>query len=248
MKVIGVIPARWGSTRFPGKSLALLCGKPMVQRVVERAQQAQRLSTVMVATDDERIREAVEAFGGQVVLTRGDHPSGTDRIAEAACGMDADLILNLQGDEPLVDPSLIDKLVSTMDADAAWDMGTAATPIETETDLQDPSIVKVVWGCDHRALYFSRSPIPFVRDAAMRGVVQHWRHLGIYAYRSAFLRRLVATSPSVLEEAEKLEQLRALHLGARMVVMETEDRGIGVDTPEDVERVERLIQEMERHE
>jgi 3-deoxy-manno-octulosonate cytidylyltransferase (CMP-KDO synthetase) len=241
MKAVGVIPARWGSTRLPGKSLVPLCGKPMVQWVVERAQHAKLLSEVIVATDDERIIAAVEAFGGRAVMTRSDHPSGTDRIAEATCEIDADLVVNIQGDEPLVAPELIDDLVLAMDSDPTWDMGTAAALIEHESDLNDPSVVKVVWAEDHAALYFSRSVIPFVRDQEMQGNVQHWRHLGLYAYRREFLQRMVSAPPCVLEEVEKLEQLRALHLGARMIVMETVDHGIGVDTPADVERAEQLI-------
>ncbi len=244
MKAIGIIPARWASTRLPGKSLVPLGGKPMIQHVVERARLATSLSAVIVATDDERIALAVRGFGGEAVMTCPDHPSGTDRIAEAACGMQADLIVNIQGDEPLLDPVLIDRLAACMAADEAWDMGTAAAPIVSAADLATPSVVKVVWGRQHQALYFSRSVIPHIRDredAAMRGL--HWRHLGLYAYRPAFLARLVAAPPCALEKAEKLEQLRALYLGARMVVMETADTGIGVDTPADVERVERILKE-----
>lgn len=245
MNVIGIIPARWASTRLPGKSLVPLCGRPMIQRVVERARAASSLSAVLVATDDERIAAVVRGFGGRVVMTRPEHPSGTDRIAEAAVGSGADLIVNIQGDEPLLDPALIDRLVARMVAEADWDMGTAATPITSAADLASSSIVKVVWGERHQALYFSRAVIPFIRDPAEAGLTEglYWRHLGVYAYRAAFLRRLVAAPPCSLEQAEKLEQLRALHLGARMVVLETAEAGIGVDTPADVERVERLIRE-----
>jgi 3-deoxy-manno-octulosonate cytidylyltransferase (CMP-KDO synthetase) len=244
MNVIGIIPARWASTRLPGKSLVPLCGRPMIQRVVERARAAVSLSSVLVATDDERIAAVVRGFGGEVAMTRPEHPSGTDRIAEAAGGTAADLIVNIQGDEPLLDPALIDRLVARMEEDPVWDMGTAAAPITSAADLASPSVVKVVWGARHQALYFSRSVIPFIRDREEPGMeVTYWRHLGIYAYRAAFLRRLVAAPPCGLEMAEKLEQLRALHLGARMVVIETTDTGIGVDTPADVERVERLIRE-----
>lgn len=248
MNVIGIIPARWASTRLPGKSLVQLCGRPMIQRVVERAQAATTLSAVLVATDDMRIAEAVRGFGGNAVMTKPDHPSGTDRIAEAAAGIDADLVVNIQGDEPLLEPSLIDRLVRQMQADATWDMGTAAAPIHCEEDLASSSVVKVVWGEQHQALYFSRSLIPCVRDredAGMEGL--YWRHLGLYAYRTAFLRRLVAAPPCKLEKAEKLEQLRALYMGARMVVIETTDTGVGVDTPADVVRVERMIREMEQN-
>ena len=181
-------------------------------------------------------------------MTRADHPSGTDRIAEAIGRREADLVVNIQGDEPLLDPALIDRLVTRMGEDEAWDMGTAAAPITNEADRRNASVVKVVWGAHHQALYFSRSLIPFVRDADESGTKGlYWRHLGLYAYRTAFLRELVATPPCLLEQAEKLEQLRALHLGARMVVIETAETGIGVDTPADVQRVETLIREMEKH-
>ncbi len=242
-KVLAVIPARWASTRLPGKSLIPICGKPLVQWVLESVQRASRVSDIVVATDDERIMRAVAAAGGRAVMTRADHPSGTDRVAEAACGLAADLVINVQGDEPLVDPGLIDRLAEHMAARDEWDMATAATPIRDPEDLTQPSVVKVVWDAEHRALYFSRSLIPHVRDAEMQGQVTHWRHLGIYAYRRPFLDRLVRTPPSPLELAERLEQLRALHIGGRMVVVETEDRGIGVDTPADVARVERLIRD-----
>jgi len=241
MKVIGVIPARWASTRLPGKSLVELCGKPMIQHVVERAQEVRALDSVVVATDDRRILEAVEGFGGAAVMTREDHPSGTDRIAEAACGLDADLIVNIQGDEPLLNPAMVDELVALMKSDDSWDMGTAATLIDNDQDLNDPAVVKVVFDARQRAMYFSRSVIPFVRDPEAGGAVRHWRHLGIYAYRADFLQKMVAEPPCALELAEKLEQLRALHLGARMVVLETEDKGIGVDTAADVARAEDLI-------
>jgi 3-deoxy-manno-octulosonate cytidylyltransferase (CMP-KDO synthetase) len=248
MDVIGVIPARWASTRLPGKSLVSLCGKPMIQRVVERALLASSLSSVIVATDDERIAGVVRGFGGEAVMTRPDHPSGTDRIAEAIGSRTADLVVNIQGDEPLLDPALIDRLVGQMLAEPDWDMGTAAAPITDEADRLNPSVVKVVWGGRHQALYFSRSLIPFIRDASDAGMSGlYWRHLGLYAYRAGFLRKLVSTPPCALEQAEKLEQLRALHLGGRMVVIETAETGIGVDTPADVARVEKMIRDMENH-
>ncbi len=243
MNVLAVIPSRWGSTRLPGKSLLPICGKPLVQWVLESVGKARLVRDVVVATDDERIVRAVVAAGGRAVMTRSDHPSGTDRVAEAACGFDADVVINVQGDEPLVDPALIDRLAERMMTTADWDMATAATRIRDERDLVASSVVKVVWDADHRAMYFSRSSIPYVRDDAMRGRVTHWRHVGIYAYRRAFLERLVRTPPCLLEEAERLEQLRALHIGGRIGVIETDDRGIGVDTPDDVARVERLIRE-----
>jgi 3-deoxy-manno-octulosonate cytidylyltransferase (CMP-KDO synthetase) len=213
----------------------------MIQWVVERAREVKSLSRVVVATDDRRIADVVEAFGTEAVMTRVDHPSGTDRIAEAVQGLPADLVVNIQGDEPMLNPAMVDDLVGLMVADAGWDMGTAATPIVSEDDLNDPGVVKVVWDASHRALYFSRSVIPFVRDASMQAEVQHWRHLGIYVYRSEFLHKMVASKPCALEKSEKLEQLRALHLGARMVVLETDDSGIGVDTAADVARAEQLM-------
>jgi 3-deoxy-manno-octulosonate cytidylyltransferase (CMP-KDO synthetase) len=238
-RVLGLIPARWGSTRFPGKSLAPICGKPLVQWVYERARQARRLAEVWVATDDERIRRAVENFGGRAVMTRPDHPSGTDRIAEAARGWAGDILVNVQGDEPLIDPRLIDEAAGALEADPSWDMATAAAPIRDAADTANPSVVKVVWAQDGRALYFSRAAIPFVREAGHP--VTHYRHIGLYAYRRAFLDQLVAAPPCPLEEAEKLEQLRALHLGARMMVLVTAEIGPGVDSPEDVTRAETAL-------
>ena len=229
-----------GSTRFPGKSLAPLCGKPLVLWVLERARQARRLAEIIVATDDERIRDAVRQAGGAAVMTRPDHPSGTDRVAEAVAGREAEVVINVQGDEPLVDPALIDRLAEVMVRERQWDMATAAAPLMDEEEWARPAVVKVVWDAAGRALYFSRAVIPFVRGARPAGL-RYWRHLGLYAYRRAFLERLVAAPPCVLEQAEQLEQLRALHLGARIKVLETVDVGPGVDTPEDVARVEAAL-------
>jgi len=243
--VLGVIPARWGSTRFPGKSLALIAGKPLIQWVIERCRQAKVLSGILVATDDDRIRDAVTALGVDVVMTRADHPSGTDRIAEAVQGRKADVIVNIQGDEPLIDPSLIDQVGSTLAETDEWDMVTAATAITDEADITNPSVVKVVWDQTGRALYFSRATIPFIREkdtGPARNESLYWRHIGIYGYRRSFLERLVLEPPCALEEAEKLEQLRALYLGCRMKVIPTEDVGIGVDEPEDVKKVEAMME------
>ena len=241
--IIGVIPARWGSTRFPGKILFPILGKPLLQWVVERARQASALDRLLVATDDERIRAAARSFGAEVVMTSPDHPSGTDRIAEAVRGCAANVVINIQGDEPLIDPGLIDELGRTLSSDPQWDMATAAAPIRAARDLAAASVVKVVRARDGAALYFSRATIPFVRDAAAGTVPAglHWRHIGIYAYRRTFLERLVQEPPCVLEQTEKLEQLRALWLGCRMKVLETGDVGLGVDTPEDVERAEQAL-------
>ncbi|MCX7007755.1 MAG: 3-deoxy-manno-octulosonate cytidylyltransferase [Kiritimatiellaeota bacterium] len=238
--IIGVIPSRWGSTRFPGKSLHPILGKPLLQWVVERARQAKALDRLLVATDDERIRAAALKFGAEVAMTSPDHPSGTDRIAEAVRGLTADVVINIQGDEPLIDPALIDELGRTLASDQRWDMATACAPIRTEHELTAPSVVKVVRAADGAALYFSRATIPFVRDGGAPAGL-HWRHIGIYAYRRTFLERLVKEPPCVLEQTEKLEQLRALWLGCRMKVLETNDVGLGVDTPEDVSRAEQAL-------
>ncbi len=245
MKVIGVIPARWGSTRFPGKSLAPLCGKPLIQWVVERCRGTRKLNAILVATDDERIRRAVQPLGIRVVMTRSDHPSGTDRVAEAAQGLGADLVANIQGDEPLIDPGLIDRLVADMIAESRWDLATAAAPLTAGAD--QPAVCKVVFDRAGRALYFSRCPIPFIRERGFQaGGQTHWRHIGIYVYRAAFLERLVAEPPCLLERAECLEQLRALDLGAQIKVLQTGEAGIGVDLPEDVPKVEALLARMGR--
>lgn len=244
MRVVGVIPSRWGSTRLPGKSLLPICGKPLVQHVVERARACKELDALLVATDDQRIADAVASFGGDAVMTRADHPSGTDRIAEAVADIDADLIVNIQGDEPLLQASLLDRLVREMRSQT-WDMGTAAAPIRDEGTLESPSVVKVIFDANHAALYFSRAVIPFNRDGALYweadGKPIYWRHIGIYAYRRTFLQRMVAAPPCEAEKMEKLEQLRALHLGCRMFVVETDEQSIGVDTQADLELVERLM-------
>lgn len=241
MRVIGVIPSRWGSTRFPGKSLYPICGKPLVQWVVEAVKRARLLDEVVVATDDVRIAEAVSGFVN-VAMTRADHPSGTDRVAEAAQPGDDDIVINIQGDEPLIDPELIDALALRMKEDDGWAMATAACPIRSMRDLEARTVVKVVLARDGGALYFSRLPIPCRRDGEPElASGLYLRHLGIYAYRGAFLKRLVGEPPCALERTECLEQLRALHMGGRIAVIQTEDQGVGVDTPEDVEAVEVVI-------
>lgn len=248
MSVAIIIPARFGSTRLPGKPLLPLCGKPLLQWVWERARLSARAARVRVATDDNRIFRAVLGWGGEAVMTRPDHPSGTDRIAEAAQDLEAEVIINVQGDEPLIDPALIDALADTMLNGSQWDMATAASPLRSAQELRNPAVVKVVTALDGTALYFSREPIPHVRDASTdeeilaRGL--HRRHIGIYAYRRDFLARLVATPPAALELAEKLEQLRALAIGARVRVLETEHAGLGVDTPEDIPRAEAAIRRL----
>jgi len=246
-RIVGIIPSRWGSTRFPGKSLALISGKPMIQWVVERVKQAKKLSAVIVATDDARIAECVHSLGipdVQVAMTRADHPTGTDRIAEAVQGLEADAVLNVQGDEPLIDPKLIDELADVI-ASGEWDMATAATPIDDDEQINDPSVVKALFNRHGQALYFSRSTIPHIREpegVPMDGI--YWRHIGIYAYQRDYLLKLVAEPPCALENLEKLEQLRALDMGCRMKVIKTQDFGIGVDTPEDIAKAEALLKKL----
>ena len=243
MKTIGVIPSRWGSSRFPGKPLVQLCGKPLVVWVVEAARRAKLLDDVIVATDDDRIADAVRAHGAKAVMTPSELPSGTDRIACAAGDFaDEDILVNIQGDEPLISPELIDALVGRMRDDLKWDMATAVVPVETLDDLYAKSVVKVVLDRDDGALYFSRLPIPCNRDAeADLASGLYVRHLGIYAYRGAFLRKFVAEAPCALEQTEKLEQLRALWMGGKIAVIRTQEKGVGVDTPEDAVRVEKLL-------
>ena len=243
MKVVGIIPSRYGSSRFPGKPLALICGKPLVTWVVEAVRKAKSLDDVIVATDDARIAATVENYGGRAVMTPSELPSGTDRIACAAGDFaDDDILVNIQGDEPLIAPELIDALVARMREGDKWQMATAVTPIRRREDLDAKTVVKVVLDRDDGALYFSRLPIPCDRDHApdlSSGL--YVRHLGIYAYRGSFLKKYVSEKPCRLEMTEKLEQLRALWMGARIAVIRTEDEGVGVDTPEDAVRIEALM-------
>ena len=244
MKTLGVIPSRYGSTRFPGKSLAPICGKPLVRWVAEACLRAKTLDEVIVATDDERIAAAVEGTGARAVMTPSALPSGTDRVAAAANAAPDDVVVNIQGDEPLIDPALIDRVASVLRDDPALAMSTACAPIRSADELAAPTVVKVVLAANGDALYFSRLPIPFRRDGApdlSSGLYR--RHIGIYGYRGAFLREFVAAPPCPLEKCESLEQLRALHLGARIRVVETDELGIGVDRPEDVATVEALIRQ-----
>lgn len=248
MRAIGLIPARLQSTRLPQKLLLADTGKPIIQYTWERASSARSLSEVIVATDSTEIADAVRKFGGRVELT-GDHPSGTDRIAEVTrrCCGDAGVLVNIQGDEPEIDPEQIDLLVDALSGDQSAEMATLATPITSPAMLNDPARTKVVVAADGRALYFSRSPIPHCRDGNIQEVMQHdnpWLlHLGIYAYRRDYLLRLTKLSPSRLERLEKLEQLRALEDGATIRVALVEHPAVGIDTPEDYSRfVERVRQ------
>ncbi len=235
-----VIPSRYGSTRFPGKPLANLGGKPMIQWVYEKSK-ASKADAVIVATDDERIKQAVEAFGGTVAMTSPDHPSGTDRIREAVQGTDYDLIINVQGDEPLIPTSVIDELITRMQEQPELEMGTVAVPRPRAEIANDPNRVKVVFGADHLALYFSRAPIPFLREGGDEA--QTYLHWGIYAYRRSTLERFVTLPPGRLENCEKLEQLRAMENGIRIYVLESNLESIGIDTPEDLAMAELRIKE-----
>jgi 3-deoxy-manno-octulosonate cytidylyltransferase (CMP-KDO synthetase) len=244
VKVVALIPARYGSTRFPGKPLALLRGKPMIQHVYEQTLQVRGLDRVLVATDDERIAYAVTAFDGEVVMTRSDHPTGTDRLAEVAAGLTAEIIINVQGDLPFFPPTMVeDALVAlTRAADAV--MSTVKTPITTPAEWYNPNVVKVVTDRNGYALYFSRSPIPFYRDqSGIRGQkdMLGYRHIGLYVYRRDFLLTFTRLPPTPLEEAEKLEQLRALEWGYRIAVSETAQPTVEVDTPEDLQRAEETM-------
>jgi len=235
LPVVAIIPARYGSTRLPGKPLSDIHGKPMIQRVYEGVRGARLVDTVLVATDDERIAEAVRSFGGEAAMTRADHASGTDRVAEVAAGLDAELILNVQGDEPELESAAIERLVAMMEGDPQAGIGTLACPFAEGSDPTNPNAVKVVVDRRGRALYFSRSLIPFPRETA--GRVQQppaWLlHLGIYAYRRATLLELCRLPRTPLEETEKLEQLRFLESGYSIAVGIVEKAAIGIDTPED---------------
>lgn len=244
--VVVVIPARWGSTRFPGKSLHLIAGRPLVQHVWERCCRARAIQHVIIATDDQRIQHVAEAFGAEVVMTSPDHETGTDRIAEVATLLQKKRsaspishFINVQGDEPLIDPQLVNRLAQTLLKDPSIEMITAATPLVEDIHRNDPNIVKVVLNRQGNALYFSRSMIPFHRDVHdPASAVTPLLHLGIYGFRRDILKKIVRLRPSPLECCEKLEQLRALEHGITIRVVTTTHRALGVDTPEDAWRIE----------
>ncbi|MFZ6016985.1 MAG: 3-deoxy-manno-octulosonate cytidylyltransferase [Nitrospirota bacterium] len=240
MTAIVIIPARYDSTRFPGKLLCLLKGRPVIQHVYENSKLAHLADDVIVATDSETIFERVLSFGGKAVMTDKAHPSGTDRIAEVAASMDYDIIVNVQGDEPLIQPEMIDDVITLLD-DKRASIGTLARKVEDSKEVTDPNVVKVVFDKDGFALYFSRSAIPYhARHSSL--VTRHcYKHIGIYSYRRKVLIALAKMKPTELERIEKLEQLRALENGFRIKVKETFHETIGVDTPEDLERVERCL-------
>ena len=245
MKVLGIIPARFASTRFPGKPLHLIAGKSLIERVVEQCRRARSLAEVIVATDDERIAAVARRFC-RVEMTRADHPSGSDRIAEVAARCECDAVVNIQGDEPLIDPAVIDAVAGAL-ADA--EMSTAATALRGAGEYDNANVVKVVVSAAGRALYFSRRTIPYLRDAASRPVDEQLaafpflKHLGIYGYRRATLLRLVRFPVSPLELAERLEQLRALENDIPIAVVKVDYDSVGVDVPGDVARVERLLEQ-----
>lgn len=234
-RVVALIPARYESTRLPGKPLALIDGKPMIQHVFERTCAVDVVDQVLVATDDGRIADAVRAFGGEVAMTSPGHQSGTDRIAEVARDLDAEIVVNVQGDLPFLEPAMVQAAVALMHADTILPMATLKVPIRDEAEMTNPNAVKVVTDRDGFALYFSRSPLPYWRAAASGGILGY-KHLGLYAYRRDFLLRFARLAPTPLERAEKLEQLRALEWGFRIKVAETSGAGIEVDTPQDLER------------
>lgn len=238
MNAICVIPARYASTRLPGKPLREICGVPMICRVYERAKLSKTVAEVLVATDDERIFAAVEKFSGRAIMTRADHKTGTDRLAEVAEKFpDVDVIVNVQGDEPLIDAALIDELVSEFVGDENLQMATVAVELKDAAEIQNPNNVKVVFDKNHDALYFSRSQIPYPRNS---GVAKTFKHIGIYAYRRDFLLAYAKMQPTPLEQAESLEQLRALENGFKIRVIESNCEFVGVDTEEDLARVNEI--------
>jgi len=241
MAVLAVIPARYASSRLPGKPLAAIAGKPMIQHVVERVRQAQRVSRVIVATDDHRIVEAVEAFGGEATLTRSDHRTGTDRVAEVAAHIPAEIYVNVQGDEPLIDPATVDAVVEAIQEDSEVQIATPCTGISRRDDIMDPNVTKVVRDFDGNALYFSHAPIPWVRDTGDAVSARHWKHIGLYGFRREAILEIATLPPGELEALEKLEQLRWLENGMRIRVVETDYDAVSVDVPGDILRVEALL-------
>ena len=243
MNIAGIIPARYGSSRFPGKPLELLAGKPLIEHVADRCRLAKRLSEVIVATDDQRIADVAARFC-RVEMTRADHPSGSDRVAEVAKRCEFDAIVNVQGDEPMIDPGVIDRVAALLDDN---EMSTAAVPIVDTAEHDNPNAVKVVVNAAGQALYFSRHTIPYLRDAAdapseeQLAAFPFLKHLGIYGYRREILLRLVAQPVSPLEQAEKLEQLRALENGISIAVAVVDHDSVGIDTPEDLQRVHEIL-------
>lgn len=240
-RVVIVIPARYGSVRLPGKPLLSLAGRPMIERVYERAKQAKMAGRVIVATDDQRIVKAVEEFGGEARMTRTDHRTGTERIAEVAAHTEGDVFVNVQGDEPLLDPAAVDTAVNTLLEEPAAAIATVAVPIRTPGDIMDPNVVKTVLDFEENALYFSRAPIPWVRDSAAKVHARHLKHLGLYVFQREALLEYPTLPQGELERIEQLEQLRWIENGWKIRVAEVEHDAVSVDVPEDVKRVEELL-------
>ena len=240
-QVVIVIPARYGSTRLPGKPLVPLAGKPMIQHVYERAKRSKAASRVIVATDDERIQKAVEAFGGEARMTRHDHRTGTERVAEVAAHMEGDIFVNVQGDEPLLDAATVDVAASALRDEPPAAISTVAVPIRKPADIMDPNVVKAVLDFDGNALYFSRAPIPWVRDTGAQVQARHLKHLGLYVFQRDALLEFPTLPQGELERIEQLEQLRWLENGWKIRVTEVEHDAVSVDVPEDVARVEKIL-------
>ncbi len=240
--VLGVIPARFDSTRFPGKPLASIAGRPMVQHVVERVREASRISEVVVATDDDRIVRAVEGFRGRAILTRRDHRCGTERVAEVAAHLEAAIYVNVQGDEPLIDSETIDAVIAAIQEDASVHLATSCVAITDPAEIMDPNVVKVIVDFEGNALYFSRAPVPWVRDAHAPVAAKHWKHVGLYACRRDALLDYPTLPPGELERVEQLEQLRWLENGYAIRVVESSYNALSVDVPDDVTRVEKILE------
>src|SRR5262245_23267643 len=241
LKVVVVIPARYASARLPGKPLVSLAGKPMIQRVYERAKLAKRVDRVIVATDDERILKAVEGFGGEARMTRADHRTGTERIAEVAAHTEGEVFVNVQGDEPLLDPVAVDTAVNSLLEEPAAAIATVAVLIRTPAAIMDANVVKTVLDFEDNAIYFSRAPIPWVRDSAAKTHARHLKHLGLYVFQREALLEYPTLPQGELERIEQLEQLRWMENGWKIRVTEVEHDAVSVDVPEDVKRVEELL-------
>lgn len=241
VKIVGVIPARLGSTRLPNKVLLPIAGKPMIQHVWEQAKKIRGLDAVLIACDDQKILDEAVKFGGTAILTRADHPNGTSRIAEAVEKTDFDIVVNIQGDQPLLDCVAIENLADFLRNNSAVPMATLAIRSTDAAEYRNPNVVKVVQDASGKALYFSRSPLPFLRDSEM--TPEFWKHIGVYGYRKDFLKKFVSWPAGRLEEAEKLEQLRVLERGHPIQVIETKQDFVSVDTAEDLKQAERLLKQ-----
>jgi 3-deoxy-manno-octulosonate cytidylyltransferase (CMP-KDO synthetase) len=240
---VAVIPARYESSRFPGKPLAQIAGRTMIERVYELAKKAKQIARVVVATDDERIVQAVKSFGGEAMMTRKDHHCGTERVAEVAAHISAAIYVNVQGDEPLIDPEAIDILVSAMEEDAEIHVATPCSLIRQPAEIMDPNVVKATIDFDGNALYFSRAPIPWVRDTGASVAARHWKHMGLYAFRHEALLDFPTLPPGELERVEQLEQLRWLENGYKIRVVESEYDAVSVDVPADIVKVEKILRD-----